>query len=395
MTDYRKVYLDYSATTPVKEEVLQDMLPYFTEHYGNASSLHTMGLESKLAIDKAREQVANLVGASPNEIYFTGSGSESDNWVLESVANDMKLRGKGKHIITSSIEHHAVLHTCEFLEKQGFDVTYLDVDKEGFVSSDALEKAIRDDTVLISIMFLNNEIGTIEPVKKLAEVARRHKILFHTDAVQAVGNVDIDVKELGVDMLSMSAHKIYGPKGQGALYVKKGVRISGFIHGGAQEMGKRAGTENLAGIVGFGKAAELAKVNLESHIRHSKELRDYLIRSITERIPDVFVNGSMDARHPGNANITFKYIEGESILLLLDSFGIAVSTGSACSSKSLDPSHVLTAIGIPHEMIHGSVRFTVGDFTTKEDIDFTVDKLEQVVTKLRELSPINSEKGWN
>ena len=395
MTDHRRVYLDYSATTPVKEGVLQAMIPYFTEKYGNASSLYSIGLESKLAIDKAREQVAALIGASPKEIYFTGSGSESDNWVLESVATDMKLRGKGKHIITSCIEHHAILHTCQFLEKQGFEITYLDVDKEGFVSPDDLEKAIKDDTVLVSIMFVNNEIGTVEPIKKLANVAHKHGILFHTDAVQAVGNVDINVKDLGVDMLSMSAHKIYGPKGQGALYIKKGVRLSNFIHGGAQEMGKRAGTENLAGIVGFGKAAELAKENLESHIKHCAELRDYLIEKVKQNIPDVFVNGSMEHRHPGNANITFEYIEGESILLLLDSFGIAVSTGSACSSKSLDPSHVLMAIGIPHEMIHGSVRFTVGDFTTKEDVDFTVDKLKQVVNKLRELSPINSEKGWD
>lgn len=395
MTDHKRVYLDYSATTPVKEDVLQAMIPYFTEKYGNASSLYSIGLESKLAIDKAREQVAALIGASPKEIYFTGSGSESDNWVLESVATDMKLRGKGKHIITSCIEHHAILHTCQFLEKQGFEITYLDVDKEGFVSPDDLEKAIKDDTVLVSIMFVNNEIGTVEPIKKLANVAHKHGILFHTDAVQAVGNVDINVKDLGVDMLSMSAHKIYGPKGQGALYIKKGVRLSNFIHGGAQEMGKRAGTENLAGIVGFGKAAELAKENLESHIKHCAELRDYLIEKVKQNIPDVFVNGSMEHRHPGNANITFEYIEGESILLLLDSFGIAVSTGSACSSKSLDPSHVLMAIGIPHEMIHGSVRFTVGDFTTKEDVDFTVDKLKQVVNKLRELSPINSEKGWD
>ena len=397
MTESRKVYLDYSATTPVRDEVLKEMLPYFTEHFGNASSLYTIGLESKAAIDKAREQVANLIGASPKEIYFTGGGSEADNWVLESIANDMKSKGKGNHIITSRIEHHAVLHTCQFLEKNGYEVTYLDVEKDGTVTPEALEKAIRDDTVLISIMYINNEIGTIEPIRELAEVAHKHGILFHTDAVQAVGNTPIDVKAAGIDMLSMSSHKIYGPKGEGALYVRRGVRIPSFIHGGAQEMGKRAGTENLAGIVGFGKAAELAKQNLENHVRHCSELRDYLVQQIMEKIPDVYLNGpaDMSRRHPGNANITFEYIEGESILLLLDSFGIAVSTGSACSSKSLEPSHVLSAIGVPDEMIHGTIRFTVGDFTTKEDIDYTVECLVKVVERLREISSVNSQKGWN
>ena len=397
MTESRKVYLDYSATTPVRDEVLKEMLPYFTEHFGNASSLYTIGLESKAAIDKAREQVANLIGASPKEIYFTGGGSESDNWVLESIANDMKSKGKGNHIITSRIEHHAVLHTCQFLEKNGYEVTYLDVEKDGTVTPEALEKAIRDDTVLISIMYINNEIVTIEPIRELAEVAHKHGILFHTDAVQAVGNTPIDVKAAGIDMLSMSSHKIYGPKGEGALYVRRGVRIPSFIHGGAQEMGKRAGTENLAGIVGFGKAAELAKQNLENHVRHCSELRDYLVQQIMEKIPDVYLNGpaDMSRRHPGNANITFEYIEGESILLLLDSFGIAVSTGSACSSKSLEPSHVLSAIGVPDEMIHGTIRFTVGDFTTKEDIDYTVECLVKVVERLREISSVNSQKGWN
>lgn len=397
MTESRKVYLDYSATTPVRDEVLKEMLPYFTEHFGNASSLYTIGLESKAAIDKAREQVANLIGASPKEIYFTGGGSESDNWVLESIANDMKSKGKGNHIITSRIEHHAVLHTCQFLEKNGYEVTYLDVEKDGTVTPEALEKAIRDDTVLISIMYINNEIGTIEPIRELAEVAHKHGILFHTDAVQAVGNTPIDVKAAGIDMLSMSSHKIYGPKGEGALYVRRGVRIPSFIHGGAQEMGKRAGTENLAGIVGFGKAAELAKQNLKNHVRHCSELRDYLVQQIMEKIPDVYLNGPADTsrRHPGNANITFEYIEGESILLLLDSFGIAVSTGSACSSKSLEPSHVLSAIGVPDEMIHGTIRFTVGDFTTKEDIDYTVECLVKVVERLREISSVNSQKGWN
>ncbi len=395
METERRVYLDYSATTPVKDEVLTEMLPYFTQNFGNASSLYTIGLESKAAIDHAREQVAALIGASPKEIYFTGGGSESDNWVLESIANDMRNRGKGNHIITSRIEHHAVLYTCEFLEKNGYEVTYLDVDQEGFVSPEDLENAIREDTVLVSIMFVNNEIGTIEPIRELAEICHKHKVLFHTDAVQAIGNVPIDVKDLGIDLMSMSSHKIYGPKGEGALYCRKGVRLPSFIHGGAQENGKRAGTENLAGIVGFGKAAELAHENLDKHIAHCSELRDYLISRVTDEIDDVVVNGSLEHRHPGNANITFKYIEGESILLLLDAFGIYVSTGSACSSKSLEPSHVLSAIGLSHEIIHGTIRFTVGDMTTKEDIDYTVEKLKTVVARLRELSPVNAEKGWN
>ena len=394
MSESRSVYMDYSATTPVKEEVLSAMLPYFTEHFGNPSSLYTIGLESKAAIDHAREQVASLIGAKPQEIYFTGGGSESDNWVLESIAEEMKAKGKGNHIITSRIEHHAVLHTCEHLEKNGFEVTYLDVDSEGFVSPEALEKAIRPETILVSIMFVNNEIGTVEPIAELAEVAHRHQIWFHTDAVQAAGNLPIDVKALGIDLMSLSSHKIYGPKGEGALYCRKGIRIPSFIHGGAQENGKRAGTENLAGIIGFGKAAELAETNLEEHIRHCSELRDYLIDQIQKEIPDVVINGSREHRHPGNANVTFKYIEGESILLLLDAYGIYVSTGSACSSKSLEPSHVLAAIGLPDEIIHGTIRFTVGDMTTKEDIDYVVDKLKAVVARLREISSVSAEKGW-
>ena len=394
MTDHRSVYMDYSATTPVKEEVLQAMLPYFTQNFGNPSSLYTIGLESKEAIDHAREQVASLIGAKPQEIFFTGGGSESDNWVLMSIANDMKRKGKGSHIITSKIEHHAILHTCEFLEKNGYEVTYLDVDSEGFVSPEDLEKAIRPDTVLISIMFINNEIGTIEPIRELAEVAHKHQILFHTDAVQAIGNTPIDVHAMGIDLLSMSSHKIYGPKGEGALFCRKGIRIPSFIHGGEQENGRRAGTENLAGIIGFGKAAELAKQNLDAHIAHCSKLRDYLIEQVEEKIPDVVVNGSREHRHPGNANITFRYIEGEAILLLLDSFGIYVSTGSACSSKSLAPSHVLSAIGLPHEIIHGTIRFTIGDMTTKEEIDYVLEKLVLVVERLREISSVNAEKGW-
>lgn len=388
----RQVYLDYSATTPVKDEVLQEMLPYFTQNFGNPSSLYTKGLESKEAVDKAREQVANLIGATPKEIYFTGCGSESDNWAVFGVAE--ALKDKGNHIITTKIEHHAMLHSCEHLEKKGYKVTYLDVEADGTVTPEALEAAITDETILISVMMINNEIGTIEPIKDLAAVAKKHKILFHTDAVQALANMPIDVKDMGIDLMSMSAHKIYGPKGIGALYMRKGLRLPNFIHGGAQEMGRRAGTENLPSIVGFGKAAELAQENLDSHIAHCKELRDYLVERILDEIPDTFVNGTMEARHPGNANITFKYIEGESILLLLDYKGVSVSTGSACSSKSLKPSHVLDALGVPVEMIHGTVRFTVGDFTTKEDIDYVVDVLKEIVEKLRLLSPVNSEKGW-
>lgn len=388
----RNVYLDYSATTPVKDEVLREMIPYFTENFGNPSSLYTMGLESKEAVETARKCVADLIGADAKEIYFTGCGSEADNWAVFGTAD--KLSAKGKHIITTEIEHHAMLHSCEFLEKHGFEVTYLKPEADGTISPETLENAVTDQTVLISIMMVNNEVGTIEPIKELAAVAKKHNILFHTDAVQALANVPIDVKELGVDMLSMSAHKIYGPKGIGALYIRKGLRISNYLHGGAQEMGRRAGTENLPGIVGFGKAAELAAADMEHHIAHSRELRDYLVKRITEEIPDTFVNGSLKQRHPGNANITFKYIEGESILLMLDFKGISVSTGSACSSKSLKPSHVLSALGVPVEMIHGTVRFTVGDFTTKEDIDYTVETLKEITAKLRELSPVNNEKGW-
>ena len=382
----RQVYLDYSATTPVKEEVLQEMIPYFTEQFGNPSSLYTMGLTSKEAVDKARSQVAALIGADSKEIYFTGCGSEADNWAVFGTVD--KFKEKGNHIITTRIEHHAMLHSCEFLEKNGYKVTYLEVEPDGTVKPENLEAAITDQTILISIMMVNNEVGTIEPIKELAAIAKKHGILFHTDAVQALANVPIDVKDLGVDMLSVSAHKIYGPKGIGALYIRKGLRISNYMHGGAQEMGRRAGTENLAGIVGFGKAAELAKINMEEHIAHCSQLRDYLIDRITREIPDTFVNGTMEHRHPGNANITFKYIEGESILLLLDYKGVSVSTGSACSSKSLEPSYVLTALGVPVEMVHGTVRFTVGDFTTKEDIDYTVESIKRIVERLRSMSPL-------
>ena len=388
----RNVYLDYSATTPVKEEVLKEMIPYFTEKFGNPSSLYDKGLEAKDAVNHAREQVAALINAEPREVFFTAGGTEADNWAVFGVCD--KLKEKGNHIITTKLEHHAMLHSCDFLEKQGFDVTYLDIDKDGRVDLDQLKNSITDKTIHISVMMINNEIGTLQPIKEIAEIAKAHKIIFHTDAVQALGNVPIDVKELGVDLMSMSSHKIYGPKGEGALFIRKGLRISNYLHGGAQESGRRAGTENLTGIVGFGKAAELARVHFDEHVKHCSELRNYLVDRVLKEIPDTILNGTMDGRHPGNANITFKYIEGESILLLLNQFGISVSTGSACSSKSLEPSHVLTALGVPVEMIHGTVRFTVGDFTTKEDIDYVVDSLKNIVTKLRELSPINEKKGW-
>ena len=388
----KQVYLDYSATTPVKEEVVREMLPFFTERYGNPSSLYSVGLDAKAGLDEARARVAGLINAEPKEIFFTSCGTESDNWVLEGTAN--ALKNKGRHIITSRIEHHAILHTCEYLEKLGFEITYLDVDGDGFVSPEALEKAIRKDTILVSIMMVNNEIGTIEPIKELAAVAKAHGVLFHTDAVQGLGNVSIDVKDLGVDFLSMSAHKIYGPKGVGALYMRKGVRITNFMHGGAQETKRRAGTDNLAGIAGFGKAAELAAANLEQHIEHSTKLRNYFWEQIEANISGVTLNGSREKRHPGNLNVSFDYIEGESILLMLDAFGISISTGSACSSKSLVPSHVLEAIGISITKMNGTVRFTVGDFTTKEDIDYVVETLVKVVARLRELSPVTGQEGW-
>ena len=389
----REVYLDYSATTPVKEDVFKEMVPFFCERYGNASSLYTPGLDAKRAIDNAREQLAALINANPQEVFFTGCGSESDNWVLLQVAD--ALKDKGNHIITTATEHHAILHTCEYLEKHGFEVTYLGVDEQGRLNPEDFEKAITEKTILASIMMVNNEIGTVHPIKELAAIAKNRGVLFHTDAVQALGNVPIDVKDMNVDFLSMSAHKIYGPKGVGALYIRKGVRIPNLLHGGAQEMGKRAGTENVPGIVGFGKAAELARVNFDQHVKHLTELRDYLAKRITEEIPDVFINGTMEERHPGNLNITFKYIEGESILLKLDMHHICVSTGSACSSKSLKPSHVLAALGVSDELIHGTVRFSIGDFTTKEDIDYVMDALKQEVEWLRELSPLGPNKGWN
>lgn len=390
----KNVYLDYSATTPVKEEVVNGMIPYYTQKFGNPSSIYGLGLEAKEGLNLARSQVAGLINADPNEIYFTSCGTEADNWVLEGIA--FALKEKGNHIITSKIEHHAILHTCQYLEKFGIEITYLDVDNEGFVSPADLEAAIKDTTVLVSIMMVNNEVGTIQPIKELAAVAKSHGVLFHTDAVQAVGNVPLDVKDLGVDFISMSAHKIYGPKGIGALYKKRGIYIPSFVNGGAQEKKKRAGTENTAGIVGFGIAAELAKKNLNSHIEHSSGLRKMLWDKIEKEIPDVSLSGPKDfsKRHPGNLNVAFSYVEGESILLMLDMNGIAVSTGSACSSESLGTSHVLDALGVPITKANSAVRFTVGDFTTEEDVEYTAEKLKQIIGKLRELSPINNAEGW-
>lgn len=388
----RNIYLDYSATTPVKKEVFEEMVPYLTEYYGNPSSIYKIGQSSKDSIILAKERIGALIGASSDEIYFTGSGTEADNWAL--IGTYDSLKSKGNHIITSEFEHHAVLHSLKYLEEQGAKVTYLPVSKDGLVNPEDVKNAIRDNTILISIMMVNNEIGTIQPIKEISEIAKEKKILFHTDAVQALGNVKIDVKDLGVDLMSLSAHKIYGPKGIGALYIRKGVRISNFLHGGGQENKRRAGTENLAGIAGFGKAAELSRENFDSHVSHVKGLRDYFLEKVTERIPDFDVNGSLLKRHPGNINLAFNYIEGEGILLLLDQAGIQVSTGSACNSQSLTPSHVLSSIGLPVERIHGSIRFSFGDFTTKEDVDKTVDALEEAVSKLRKISSVNEKKGW-
>lgn len=390
----RKVYLDYSATTPVKQEVVDEMIPYFTEKFGNASSIYSVGAEAKDALEKARGQVAALINADPKEIYFTSGGTESDNWALIAMARKLRDKG-GRHIITSVIEHHAVLHTCEYLaKKEGFEITYLGVNHEGLIDPAEVEAAIRPDTVLISIMHVNNEVGSVQPVKEIGAIARKHGVFFHTDAVQAAGNVAIDVKDMNIDMLSLSSHKIYGPKGVGALYVRRGVILPTYIHGGAQESKKRAGTENIPAIAGFGKAAEIAKRDFDSHTAHISSLRDHFVKRVLSEIPHTYFNGSAEHRHPGNANITFEYIEGEAILLYLDFAGISASSGSACSSKSLQPSHVLTALGIPVERIHGSIRFTFGDFTTMEDTDYAVEQLKMIVARLREISSVSEKKGW-
>lgn len=386
----RFVYLDHAATTSVRPEVLEAMLPYFSEKYANPSSIYSMAQESKAAIDNAREKVAAAIGANPQELYFTSGGTEADNWAIKGVA--YKNRDKGRHIITTSIEHHAVLHTCQYLEKEGFDVTYLPVDEKGFVSPSQVEDAIRDDTVLISIMYANNEIGTIQPIEEIGTIAKEHGIPLHTDAVQAVGNIHIDVEKLGIDLLSMSAHKFYGPKGVGALYVRKGVNLEPYIHGGAQERGKRASTENVPGIVGMGKAIELAASNIDSYNKKLLELRDMTIDGILAKIPYVRLNGDREKRLPGNVNFSFEFIEGESLLLLLDMAGICASSGSACTSGSLDPSHVLIAIGLPHEIAHGSLRLSFGWDNTREDVEYLLEVLPNIVKRLRHVSPLYMSK---
>ncbi|MBM6828068.1 cysteine desulfurase NifS [Anaerotignum lactatifermentans] len=381
-----KIYMDNAATTPVREEVLAEVLPYFREHYGNASSVYAIAKESKKAMEQARKQVADAIGAKPEEIYFTAGGSESDNMALRGVAEAMS--SKGNHIITTKIEHHAILHTCQYLEKHGFEVTYLDVDEMGKVRMEELEKAIRPETILISVMFANNEIGTIQPIAQIGALAKEKGIYFHTDAVQAVGHVPVNVEEMQIDLLSMSGHKLGAPKGIGAIYIRKGVKISPLIFGGAQEKKMRAGTENIPGIVGLGKAAELAVAELEQTRERLTALRDKLIHGILEKIPYSRLNGDPVDRLPGNCNISFAYIEGESMLLLLDALGIAASSGSACTSGSLDPSHVLLAIGLPHEEAHGSLRLTLDRENTEEEVDFVLEKLPAIVQRLREMSPL-------
>ncbi|MBM7613938.1 cysteine desulfurase NifS [Alkaliphilus hydrothermalis] len=382
----KRVYLDYSATTPMKKEVLDEMLPFFNVQFGNPSSIHCFGRENKSAVDKARSTIAKTLNAGVDEIFFTGGGSEADNWGIKGVAN--ALKDKGKHVITTKVEHHAVLHTCQYLEKDGFDVTYLDVDQYGMIKIDELKAAIRPDTILITIMFANNEIGTIQPIKEIGKIAKDYKITFHTDAVQAYGNVKIDVKDLGIDLMSLSAHKIYGPKGIGLLYIKKGTKIHPIIHGGAQERRRRAGTENVPAIVGFGKAAELAYENIDEHVNQLVTLRNRLINGLQEKIPYIHLNGHPTKRLPGNCNISIEFIEGEALLLMLDMVGIAGSSGSACTSGSLDPSHVLMAIGLTHEVAHGSLRLTIGDYTTEEDVDYVIEQLPPIVERLRQMSPL-------
>lgn len=380
------IYLDNAATTRVRPEVVEAMLPYFTELYGNPSSVYEFASPAKQAITAARETIAGALGAKPQEIYFTGGGSESDNWALKATAE--AYQAKGKHIITTKIEHHAILHTCEYLEKHGFEVTYLDVDEFGTVKLDELRKAIRPDTILISVMFANNEIGTIQPVKEIGAIAKEHGILFHTDAVQAFGHEPINVDELNIDMLSASGHKLNGPKGVGFLYIRTGVKIRSFIHGGAQERKRRGGTENVPGIVGLGKAAEIAMANLEENKEKEAKLRDYLIGRVLKEVPFTRLNGHPTERLSNNANFAFQFIEGESLLIMLDMDGICGSSGSACTSGSLDPSHVLLAIGLPHETAHGSLRLTLSETNTKEEMDFVVESIKRIVERLRSMSPL-------
>lgn len=385
----KRIYVDNAATTKVAPEVVEAMLPYFTEDYGNPSSIYNEGRTAKKAVENAREKVACAIGADPKEIYFTGSGSEADNWAIRSVARAYK--DKGNHIITSAVEHHAILHTCQDLEKQGYEVTYLPVDEYGMVSAEDVKNAIKDNTILISIMFANNEIGTIMPIAEIGKIAKEAGVLFHTDAVQAVGNVPIDVKEMNIDMLSLTAHKFHGPKGSGALYVRSGIKLTSFITGGAQERMRRAGTENVPGIVGLGKAIEMATADIEAKQKKLTEIRDTYIKKVLERVPYSRLNGHPTQRLAGNANISFEFIEGEGLLLSLDMKGISASSGSACTSGSLDPSHVLLAIGLKHEQAHGSLRTSFGEDNTLEEVDYMVDSIAEIVDRLRQMSPLYEE----
>lgn len=382
----KTIYLDNAATTQMYPEVLEAMLPYFTEYYGNPSAIYTFAEEGRRAVDKARRTMAELIHAKPEEIYFTGGGSESDNWALKATAE--AYASKGKHIITSTIEHHAILHTCAYLEKQGYEITYVKVDENGKIKLDELEAAIRPDTILISVMTANNEIGTIQPVAEIGKIAHEHGVLFHTDAVQAFGHIPLDVEEMHIDMLSASGHKMNGPKGVGVMYIRKGVKILSFIHGGAQERKRRAGTHNVPGIVGMGKAAELAKDTMSERNRREIELREHLIERVLEEIPYTRLNGDRTDRLPNNVSFCFRFVEGESLLILLDQAGICGSSGSACTSGSLDPSHVLLAIGLPHEIAHGSLRLTLSEKNTLEEIDYTVEELKKIIERLRGMSPL-------
>ena len=384
-----RIYLDHAATTPVKPEVLDAMMPYFTQSFGNPSSIYQVAQINKKAIDDARETIAKHLGANTNEIFFTSGGTEADNWAIKGIVEANK--NKGNHIITTKIEHHAVLHTCEYLEKQGFEVTYLDVNEEGVIDLEALKAAIKDTTILISIMYANNEVGTIMPIKEIGAIAKEHGIAFHTDAVQAIGQVRIDVKEQNIDALSLSGHKIYGPKGIGVLYIRRGLRITNLIHGGAQERGRRAGTENVPAIVGIAKAMELAYTDFEAKNERIKGLRDKLMNGILESIPYSKLNGSSTNRLVNNVNIGFEFVEGESLLLLLDMNGVAASSGSACTSGSLDPSHVLLALGLPHEKAHGSLRLTLGEGNTEQEVDYVLEKLPAIVQRMRDMSPLYEE----
>ncbi len=384
--DKKIIYMDNAATTPVKPEVLDAMLPYFTEKFGNPSSIYSISSQNKKDITTARETIAKAINTDTANIYFTAGGSESDNWALKATAE--AYADKGRHIITSKIEHHAILHTCDYLEKRGYEITYIDVDENGIVDLKQLKEAIRPDTILISIMFANNEIGTIEPIAEIGKIAKEHGVLFHTDAVQAFTQVPIDVEEMNIDMLSVSGHKINGPKGIGFLYIRKGVKIRSFVHGGAQERSRRAGTENVPGIIGLAKATEIAVGNMKERTAKEIEVRNHIIERVMNEIPYTRLNGDRERRLPNNINFSFQFIEGESMLIMLDSFGICASSGSACTSGALDPSHVLLAIGLPHEIAHGSLRLTISEDTTMEDADFVVDKLKGIVERLRSMSPL-------